>query len=111
MLSIPRPSAFSLCDAEFASQAALQEHYLGRCPHAVMQCRFQGCTYVGIRSALPGHEEACPTGRARCMQCLEYTDKVRAWRENDGDHMAASDRGTGGSYLWDAYFRVATTKA
>ena len=30
------------------------------------------------------------------MQCLEYTDKVRAWQENDGDLMAASDTGMGG---------------
>lgn len=33
-------------------------------------------TYVGVRPMLPGHGEACPMGRARNAQCLDYTDKV-----------------------------------
>lgn len=72
------PALCRPCGQGFASQAALQDHYLRSCPAAVLACRFNasGCTYAQRRGpGLTRHEERCLAGRAVCQQCHEWVDK------------------------------------
>eukprot|EP00198_Chlamydomonas_reinhardtii_P004027 XP_001693363.1 predicted protein [Chlamydomonas reinhardtii] len=63
------------CDEECGSQAALLQHYLKRCPHAVVRCRFRGCSGWHRRSEAQAHEDTCPIGRAACSQCGTWVDR------------------------------------
>ncbi|GAX72745.1 hypothetical protein CEUSTIGMA_g201.t1 [Chlamydomonas eustigma] len=64
-----------LCEKDFTTQSNLQKHYQCSCPHAVVQCRFQGCNEIGLRTIMSDHECTCPVGRTPCLQCSEYVDK------------------------------------
>ncbi|KAG2444117.1 hypothetical protein HYH02_009058 [Chlamydomonas schloesseri] len=63
------------CDEDCGSQAALLQHYTKRCPHAVVRCRYRGCSVWHRRAAAPAHEETCPIGRAACSQCGTWVDR------------------------------------
>lgn len=72
----PRPRPHHRpCQQDFPSQIALQQHYLKQCPQAVVTCRFKGCGYSAPRHVLEPHEEMCPVGRARCVQCGVLVDQ------------------------------------
>ncbi|PNH06600.1 hypothetical protein TSOC_007049 [Tetrabaena socialis] len=75
------------CDEELDSQSTLHQHYLRRCPAAVVRCRFRACAHWHVRSDAAAHEEACGVGRAVCGQCGEWADRSELLR-----HMVATCR-------------------
>ncbi|GLI69608.1 hypothetical protein VaNZ11_014275 [Volvox africanus] len=68
------------CDKDMGSQAALYQHYLRRCPDAVVKCRFRGCSHWHIRRGAGAHEDTCPVGRSQCGQCGTWIDRSELLR-------------------------------
>ncbi|EFJ40553.1 hypothetical protein VOLCADRAFT_119942 [Volvox carteri f. nagariensis] len=64
------------CDEDHESQSALHQHYVRRCPAAVVKCRFRSCAHWHTRSAAPEHEATCPVGRSPCGQCGVWVDRT-----------------------------------